>query len=407
VVNEAAVAQYGYSKDQFLSMRLDDLWPSLSNFEREALVDNPRGRMGSRHKGAGRHRRNDGTIVHAEITSQNLLFKGTPPIAMAAYDVTERSVTEAAARVAQYRLSEAPHLAQAAQERLHESELRFKELVEEQRRAQEQLKTATRLEAVGRLAGGVAHDFNNLLVAINGFAELALASVDESNPLHADLSEILKAGHRAAALTAQLLSFSRRQVLRPDFVDLNDVVGGMEAMLRRLIGEDVELVIHCEPGLPRVRIDTGHLEQVLMHLAVNARDAMPDGGRLMISTSRCCFPERELPDGLDPTAIAVLEVSDTGHGMDAATRASIFEPFFTTRPVGQGTGLGLAMVYGFVQQSGGAICVQSAPAQGATFRIALPQAPDEVTPMAPTTLSVERGIETSLVAISSSAGSLA
>jgi two-component system cell cycle sensor histidine kinase/response regulator CckA len=245
--------------------------------------------------------------------------------------------------------------------------------ITEQRQAQEQLRVAQRLEAVGRLAGGVAHDFNNLLVAINGYAELALSNLDPASPLHADLAEILKAGHRAAGLTSQLLAFSRKQVLHPDTVNLNDIVRGMEPMLKRLIGEDVDFQTRLAPDLKTVRVDTGQIEQVIMNLAVNSRDAMPRGGTLRITTSHEGFPDDERPDALRDRNLVVLSVIDTGHGMDEATKAQIFEPFFSTKPVGQGTGLGLPMVYGFVKQSGGAISVQSAPGAGTTVRIALPR----------------------------------
>jgi len=226
---------------------------------------------------------------------------------------------------------------------------------------------------------------------------MALLDVPEGSQLHDDLAEIVKAGNRAAALTHQLLAFSRNQTLRPDCVDLNDIVTAMEPMLRRLIGEDIDLVIACAPAVPRVRIDTGHLEQVIMNLVVNARDAMPQGGVIQIGTGQPGFPEKDLPQGLTQDDVAVLSVSDTGVGMDETTQAHIFEPFFTTKPLGQGTGLGLAMVYGFVKQSGGAISVQSAKGSGSTFRIALPKVQNIDAECATCTQPVERGTGTVLV----------
>ncbi|MGE3958494.1 MAG: PAS domain S-box protein [Vicinamibacterales bacterium] len=613
-VNDAAIAQYGYSRDQFLAMRVVDIRPDADDEEVRRLLANPGRRKRWRQYGVQKHRCADGRIIHAEITSHDLEFEGRPAVAVAAYDITERLAAEAATREAEQRLREAQHLSglgswrwemangrttwsdelfhilgiptsegappfaellgvvaeedrprldaavrkaladgtsyellvqmrrrdgsmrcviargapirdeagqlsglhgtahdvterchqdellHSAYERLQDSEGRYRELVEslddvvfsvdpagtilytsqavehfgygptelvgrpfssvvhpddrasaiasfgetlagsrqrrefrvldkagqtryvrssnrvqfrngepvavtgvlidltEQRRTQDQLRAAGRLEAVGRLAGGVAHDFNNLLVAINGFAEMALADIAEGTQLHSDLSEILKAGNRAAALTAQLLAFSRNQVLRPDSVDLNEIVHTMEPMLRRLIGEDIELQIRCAPNVPHVRIDPGHLEQMVMNLVVNARDAMPDGGTLRIETGTNGFTTADLPAGLAPSDIGVLTVSDTGTGMSEATQAQIFEPFFTTKPLGQGTGLGLAMVYGFVKQSGGAIAVRSAPGKGASFRIAIPQHHESRETRTERTHDVEGGSETILVA---------
>ncbi|MEX2661135.1 MAG: PAS domain S-box protein [Vicinamibacterales bacterium] len=237
--------------------------------------------------------------------------------------------------------------------------------VTRQRQAEEQLQASQRLEAVGRLAGGVAHDFNNLLVVILGFADLALDRLGPDDPARASIDQICRAGERAAALIRQLLAFSRRQVLKPEVIDLNDVVGGIESMLLRLIGEDVRFRTKLRPGLEPVLADPGQIEQVLMNLVVNARDAMPGGGTLTIETTR----------GTEAKGTAgwvVLRVRDTGRGMDAATKAQIFEPFFTTKPQGEGTGLGLSPVYGIVKQSGGTISVDTAPGRGTTFTLAFP-----------------------------------
>jgi two-component system, cell cycle sensor histidine kinase and response regulator CckA len=236
--------------------------------------------------------------------------------------------------------------------------------ITERRRLEDQLRQAQKMEAIGRLAGGVAHDFNNLLTVINGFSEMLLGDPGLSPNGRELVAEIARAGDQAAALTRQLLAFSRKQVLAPKVLDLNALVREMERMLARLIGADVQLASSLDPDLGRVRADPGQLEQVLLNLAVNARDAMPRGGRLAIETRNGGGPAGN---------VVVLEVADTGTGMDAETRARIFEPFFTTKEPGKGTGLGLAVVHGIVTQSGGQIEVESAPGRGTRFRIELPR----------------------------------
>ncbi len=240
---------------------------------------------------------------------------------------------------------------------------------------EEKLRQSQKMEAVGRLAGGVAHDFNNLLTAISGYSELLLHRLPEYSTLRRDVEEIRKAGDRAATLTRQLLAFSRRQILQPKVLDLNAVVGGMERMLRRLIGEDIELSADLSPSLSPVKADPGQIEQVIVNLAVNARDAMPGGGRIRIATSDAeLSPAYAVAHpGVVPGPHVLLSVADTGHGMSEETRAHLFEPFFTTKEKGKGTGLGLATVYGIVQQSGGHIRVTSVPGGGATFFIYLPR----------------------------------
>ncbi len=243
------------------------------------------------------------------------------------------------------------------------------------RESEEALRQSQKLEAVGRLAGGVAHDFNNMLAVINGYSELLLETEDLDGSIRAGLLEIRKAGQRAASLTRQLLAFSRKQVLAPRVLDLNDVVANIEKMLHRLIGEDVELVTRRGAGLGQVRADPGQVEQVLLNMAVNARDAMPHGGQLTIETVNVRLDRRyaRRNPGVRPGAYVALFVTDTGLGMDEATRARLFEPFFTTKELGKGTGLGLATVYGIVQQSGGHVEVESAPGAGSTFRVYLPR----------------------------------
>ncbi len=244
----------------------------------------------------------------------------------------------------------------------------------DRRRIEEQLRQAQKMEAVGRLAGGVAHDFNNLLGVIMGYAELAVGNLSPDDPLRGKIEPISKAAVRAASLTSQLLAFSRRQVLKPEELDLNRVVTDLEAMLRRLIGEAVEIVMDLQSPLPLVKADPGQMEQVIMNLAVNSRDAMPEGGKLRIRTAR--FFCRTTPGGYSGRIPAgeyvMLTVSDAGHGMDAATKAHIFEPFFTTKEKGRGTGLGLATVYGIVSQSHGYIWAESEVGKGTDIHIVLP-----------------------------------
>jgi two-component system, cell cycle sensor histidine kinase and response regulator CckA len=237
-----------------------------------------------------------------------------------------------------------------------------------------QLRHAQKMEAVGRLAGGIAHDFNNLLSVILGYSDLILGDMGPKDRFRADIMEVRAAGTRAAALTRQLLMFSRQQVIEPRVLDLDALLSGLEKMLRPLVGEDVLLARVHGTSLGRVRADPGSIEQVVMNLAVNARDAMPEGGVLTIDTSNVTIDEDEARKhlGAKPGAYVLLAVRDTGSGMDPATLARIFEPFFTTKEKGKGTGLGLSTVFGIVQQSGGFVRVESEPGGGSTFEILLP-----------------------------------
>jgi len=247
------------------------------------------------------------------------------------------------------------------------------------KRLEAQLLQSQKMESVGQLAGGIAHDFNNLLMAIQGYAELGLMRTTPGNPLCGDLQEILKASERAARFTRQLLAFSRRQVLEPKVVNLSEVVSEVAPMLRRLMGEDVELIVKTDANLGRVRVDPSQIEQVVVNLVANARDAMPNGGRFSLETANVTLDGCGGDGGSVAPAgeYVVLRISDTGMGMSPGVRAHIFEPFYTTKEVGKGTGLGLATSHGIIRQSGGYIDVESEPGRGATFRVYLPRVNDK------------------------------
>ena len=363
-VNAAATQHYGYSREEFLAMTIRDIRPPEALPElAEALS---RSGAGLGFAGLMRHWKKDGTVIDVEITYHTLTFEDRPAELVLAQDVTERRRIE-------------------------------KEL----RQSQEQLLQSQKLESVGQLAGGVAHDFNNLLTVITGQSDLMLRRLGESDPMRRRAEEIKKAAERAAGLTRQLLAFSRKQVLQPKVLDLTETVAGMDKLLRRLIGEDVHLVTVLAPDLGKVRADPSQIEQVLMNLAVNARDAMPEGGKLTIETQNTYLDETYARQHLSvvPGPYVMLAVSDTGSGMDAETQAHMFEPFFTTKEVGKGTGLGLSTVYGIVKQSGGNIYVYSEVGQGATFKVYLPLASEtaEAGEQSPAESARERRTETILL----------
>jgi two-component system cell cycle sensor histidine kinase/response regulator CckA len=459
-VNDAAVHNYGYSREEFLAMTIEDIRPQEDLPQLHAIVrpDQSVEARGLSTAGIWRHRRKDGTLLEADITSHTHVFAGRPARVVLAVDVTARVEAERALRRSEARYRDLFENAgdliamvdvesrltmvneafvrtlgytrdeligrplrelvppewherlEAARDRkidddvegtTYEHELVAKDghriqvevasrVIEvdgqpvgveaicrditERRQLEEQLRQAQRLEAIGRLAGGIAHDFNNLLTVISGYADALLEEGDPAS--RRELKEIAAAAERATILTRQLLAFSRRQVLQPRVLDLNEVVDGIMPMLTRLIGEDIDLVTALDPGLEHVLADPNQIEQVLLNLVLNARDAMPQGGKLTIATTNTELDESYVAE--HPEARlgrhATLSVSDNGVGMDAGTVARVFEPFFTTKPVGTGTGLGLSTVYGIVKQSGGNTWIYSEPGRGSTFKVYLPAA---------------------------------
>ncbi len=325
-VNEAAVRHYGYDREEFA--RLTDL--DLAT-EAEGIVH----AAAPAATAASRHRTKSGAVIDVEVKAHDLEFEGRNARLIVVDDVTDKRIAAEALRA-----------------------------------AEEQLRQSQKMEAVGRLAGGVSHDFNNILSVILSYTELLLSDPRHDAATREDLEEVRKAGKRAAALTHQLLLFSRQQVLHPTVVDLNETIGGMEKMLRRLLGDDVEVALTLAPKLGKISADSGQVEQVIVNLAVNARDAMPKGGTVRIETTN---GEVEAGAGIPEGAYVVLVVSDDGCGMDAATRERIFEPFFTTKGRGKGTGLGLATVLGIVERTGGHIRVSSEVGRGTAFTLYFPR----------------------------------
>jgi two-component system cell cycle sensor histidine kinase/response regulator CckA len=339
-VNDAAILRYGYSRDEFLAMSIQDIRPPA---DRAHVVEVRGGNSpGPLEPTELLHSTKDGAILAVEVSADSIAFAGRPARLILVKDVTER------------------------------------------KRLEDQLRQFQKMEAIGRLAGGVAHDFNNLLTVIQGYGDLVLDDLEPGDRLYADVRGIKDAAERAAGLTQQLLAFSRRQVLAPEVLDLNSLVREMERLLHRLIGEDIEIHTALAPDLGRIRADPVQLHQVVLNLAVNARDAMPHGGTLTLETQNVeVGPNRPATQGLvTPGRYVLLAVTDTGVGMDQETKANVFEPFFTTRGTGEGTGLGLATVYGIVRQSGGFIWVYSEPSQGSSFKVYLPRAESDGVPTA-------------------------
>jgi two-component system cell cycle sensor histidine kinase/response regulator CckA len=337
--------------------------------------------------------RGDGSVLDAVMGCVNMLSEE-----LSAYLEQRSAIEQELERRVGSRTAE---LLRANEQLRHEIEERSR-AEQALRKSEAQLSQAMKMEAVGRLSGGVAHDFNNLLSVIISYTTTLIEDLSDNHPMRQDLEEIRRAGQRAAELTRQLLAFSRRQVMEPKIVDLNELVSHTGSMLRRLIGEDIELKLELDADIGRVRVDPGQMVQVLMNLVVNARDAMPSGGTLRISTAQVeqledtsLAPSPDVPAG----PCVLLRVSDTGTGMDEATKARIFEPFFTTKGPGAGTGLGLATVFGIIKQSGGSIRVLSAPGAGATFEVYLPWTAEtgKDSPSSPALIQGERGAETILL----------
>jgi two-component system cell cycle sensor histidine kinase/response regulator CckA len=352
-VNDAAVRHYGWSRDEFLQMRITEIRPQE---EVATLLRGIRdGDVGSPVPRTWRHRLRDGTLIDVEISAGRVRWDGRDAALVVSRDVTER------------------------------------------RRMEERLAESEKLEAIGRLAGGVAHDFNNLLTVISGYAEVLRADVGA----HDALDQIEHAAEQAAALTRQLLAFSRRQVLNPERVEIDEIVGAMQPMLERIIGDDVQVAVKLATGTASVEADRAQIERIVLNLAANARDAMPHGGRLTIETAFVDLDaDYEATHGdIDPGPHVLLAISDTGVGMSEQVRRHLFEPFFTTKGSGGGTGLGLATVFGVVKQSGGAIYVYSEEGRGTTFKIYLPVAAHEPQPHngVPPQPAIARGTETIVV----------
>ncbi|MGE5569217.1 MAG: PAS domain S-box protein [Rhodospirillales bacterium] len=361
LANASAVRMFGYTQEELLGSSIESLLPSGSRDvhakRRQEYFEEPRNRpMGIGMDLAGR--RKDGSEFPVEVSLSYLQMDGGMLAIAFVTDITTRKQME------------------------------------------EQLLHSQKMEALGRLAGGVAHDFNNMLTIISGYNQLVLDQLSLGDPLRGYVEEVLTAASRAVALTNQLLAFSRRQVLQPRVLNVNALLSSTEKMLRRLIGEDIDLVFRLDPNAGNLRADPGQIEQVIFNLVVNSRDAIPGGGRITIETAAAQLDTKYSKThlGVRPGDYVLIAVSDTGHGMDAETKRHIFEPFFTTKEPGRGTGLGLATVYGIVKQSGGEVWVYSEPGQGTTFKVYFPRVNEAESPAERATPAEEsRGAETVLV----------
>jgi PAS domain S-box-containing protein len=335
--NDAAVRHYGYSRDEFLGMSIMDVRPA------EEPPGPPIGHQTTRPEAAfTRHQRKDGSVIDMELVSHELELDGRRARLVLATDISERTRTRAA---------------------LHHS--------------QEQLRQAQRLDAVGRLAAGIAHDFNNILTTIRGFGDILYRELGEDDPRRADAEQVRKAADRGVLLTGQLLAFGQRQLPRAQVLDLNAAIHSMEPLIRRLLGEDIRVDLRLLNGPALLRIDPGHLDQVLVNIILNARDAMPKGGTLTIETSERQLAESARNRRIRPGTYVTLAIHDTGDDLEADTAEHVFEPFHTHDPREQRAGLGLSMVYGIVRQNGGVMKVSSEPGQGSTVKVYLPLVEDD------------------------------
>ena len=403
-VNETYCGMSGYDREALLTLRVADLEAAESPEEARRHIERIVALGSDRFE--SRHRRRDGSALDVEVSVRFLDQRGGIFVAFI-QDISARkrieqehreasrslatlveertaSLARATAEMRESRLAALNMMQDAVDSRIQLEALNADLLHEaaERRRAEaetavaeEQLRQGQKIEAIGRLAGGVAHDFNNILGVISGFGELALEALAPDHPAQSSLDEVLAAAKRAAGLTRQLLAFSRKQVMRPETVDLNPLTRELERMLRPLLGEDIELRLELGEGVGTVVVDPSQIQQVIMNLAINARDAMPQGGTLTIETANTEFAEdyTDTHPPAVPGRFVMLAVSDTGAGMDAETRERCFEPFFTTKPEGEGTGLGLSTVYGIVKQNGGYVWVYSEPGKGTAFKIYLPR----------------------------------
>jgi PAS domain S-box-containing protein len=343
-VNESYCQMSGYTEVELLNMSISDLETTES--ARETANHIKKIPESGKDRFESRHRRKDGSIVDVET---NVMYRPDTPNDSGYFVYFLRDITEQ------------------------------RKAKEEKKKLEDQLRQSQKMEAIGRLAGGIAHDFNNLLTGILGYSEMIKSSLDPKDPMASDVEEISKAGLIAAGLTQQLLAFSRKQLISPKVVNLNDIVEPSRKMLARLIGEDIHLDFKGAKDLWNTKVDTIQIEQVLVNLAVNSRDAMPDGGRLTIETKNIGIDEQvaKFHVGTNPCQYVLVTISDSGVGIDKETQARIFEPFFTTKEQGKGTGLGLSTVYGILKQHDGFIFVSSEPGKGTSFKIYLPRVNDE------------------------------
>jgi len=357
-VNQAAVGQYGFAKEEFERMTILEIRPGSEREKAAAYLQEMRAEV--EEHGFWLHQGKDAKPFEVELISHELMHAGRRVRLVVAQDISER------------------------------------------RHLELQLRQSQKMEAIGRLAGGVAHDFNNLLMVIKGHTELLLNALEPGDSMARKIEQIDRSADRATTLTRQLLAFSRLQVLQPQVINLNAVVEEMGKLLPRLIGEDIELIFRLDQNLGSIRADASQMEQVMMNLAVNARDAMPSGGKLMIETRKCELEQNYIASHpfMKPGSYVLLDVTDTGTGMDEETQAHIFEPFFTTKEKGKGTGLGLATVYGIVKQSGGFIWVYSEMGKGTSFKIYLPRVDATQAQIKPPKPSVELPVGTETVLLS-------